>query len=411
MVKMELPSSKSQASSVKSIGSDLKSKIAAFQSALSGVSGIVSFKGVAASKAKEYAESNMRMIAESANDLVDGVVKSVSQLPSEYTGQVDSKSHDSEKLQQSINQLQQQQSTLNSALDAANKLSDSNSSKGSMIGNIKGLQSANSAKLKKQQELLQKLLQFDSNSPRYFDDIDSLFSAFEQAADNVKLDYNASVGSYGSFTVSPKASDVIKKSNEKADDLTSKSSILSVGKELNDSFTDNTLKAGSALIGQMGESKMDEFLKTGKCLSYVESKKLLGTSKITGSLLSIYGNISTFNNDKKKFHENGNEASMHIVAGAAISGVANLFINGLLSKTEAGPFVKGAVNVGADVINSGVFNAIYKNNWKGVRTDLNNIGDKWDKEINDTTKKIKSQEDYPGHYKANKDGDIVYETK
>lgn len=35
MVKMELPSSKSQASSVKSIGSDLKSKIAAFQSALS----------------------------------------------------------------------------------------------------------------------------------------------------------------------------------------------------------------------------------------------------------------------------------------------------------------------------------------------------------------------------------------
>lgn len=408
---MELSSSKSQASSVKSIGSDLKSKIAAFQSALSSVSGIASFKGVAASKAKEYAESNMRTIAESANDLVDGVVKSVSQLPSEYTGQVDSKSHDSEKLQQSINQLQQQQSTLNSALDAANKLSDSNSSKGSMIGNIKGLQSANSAKLKKQQELLQKLLQFDSNSPRYFDDIDSLFSAFEQAVDNVKLDYNASAGSYGSFAVSPKASDVIKKANEKIDDFTSKSPILSLGKELNDSFSSNTLKAGSAVIGQMGESKMDEFFKTGKCLSYVESKTLLGTSKISDSVLSIYGNISTFNNDQKKFHENGNEASMHIVAGAAVSGVGKLFINGILSKTEAGPFVKGAVKVGADVISSGVFSAIYKNNWKGVRTDLNKVGDKWDKEINNTTRKLESQKDYPGCYKANKYGDIVYEIK
>ena len=99
-----------------------------------------------------------------------------------------------------------------------------------MIGNIKGLQSANSAKLKKQQELLQKLLQFDSNSPRYFDDIDSLFSAFEQAADNVKLDYNASSGSYGSFAVTPKASDAIKKADKSAKTWNKKQSLI--GKQI-----------------------------------------------------------------------------------------------------------------------------------------------------------------------------------
>ena len=365
MVKMELPSSKSQASSVKSIGSDLKSKIAAFQSALSGVSGIASFKGVAASKAKEYAESNMRMIAESANDLVDGVVKSVSQLPSEYTGQVDSKSHDSEKLQQSINQLQQQQSTLNSALDAANKLSDSNSSKGSMIGNIKGLQSANSAKLKKQQELLQKLLQFDSNSPRYFDDIDSLFSAFEQAADNVKLDYNASSGSYGSFKVSSSSS----KSKEK-----SKKSKAPSGSEVSEAVYDGrttyTEKKGENKVhkGWRDQRGYDGDLPSRKAEGEIAEGERLGTcAKVAEGIGFGWGMYNDVHND----HKSMGEALTHNAA-SVIATDAGVFAVGMITEAALpAAIVAGVVSFG--------FNYMYDHNIGGLQTKLDKAGKELDK--------------------------------
>ena len=357
---MELSSSKSQASSVKSIGSDLKSKIAAFQSALSSVSGIASFKGVAASKAKEYAESNMRTIAESANDLVDGVVKSVSQLPSEYTGQVDSKSHDSEKLQQSINQLQQQQSTLNSALDAANKLSDSNSSKGSMIGNIKGLQSANSAKLKKQQELLQKLLQFDSNSPRYFDDIDSLFSAFEQAADNVKLDYNASSGSYGSFAVTPKASDAIKKADKSAKTWNKKQSKTKFNWQ-----TDTNNIADMAVAGAK------DYFNGIERISASDVSKFLGPVEHFGAVtdsafaaLGVYSDLQDGKNMGQAIVHNGIGMAIGIGVGALISGPIGL---SAIAATALGGL---AVTV---------YNKAYDDNYHGFRKGIDKVGNEVNK--------------------------------
>lgn len=354
MVKMELPSSKSQASSVKSIGSDLKSKIAAFQSALSGVSGIASFKGVAASKAKEYAESNMRMIAESANDLVDGVVKSVSQLPSEYTGQVDSKSHDSEKLQQSINQLQQQQSTLNSALDAANKLSDSNSSKGSMIGSIKGLQSANSAKLKKQQELLQKLLQFDSNSPRYFDDIDSLFSAFEQAADNVKLDYNASVGSYGSFAVMPKAADKSVRTRNK------KQSKTKFNWQTDTNNITDVAVAGAKYyfndIGRISASDVSNFLGPVECFGAV-----------TDSAFAALGVYSDLQDGK-----NMGQAIVHNGIGMAIGAGVGALISGPIGLSAITAAALGGLAVT-------IYNKAYDDNYHGFRKNVDKLGNEVNK--------------------------------
>lgn len=365
MVKMELPSSKSQASSVKSIGSDLKSKIAAFQSALSSVSGIASFKGVAASKAKEYAESNMRMIAESANDLVDGVVKSVSQLPSEYTGQVDSKSHDSEKLQQSINQLQQQQSTLNSALDAVNKLSDSNSSKGSMIGNIKGLQSANSAKLKKQQELLQKLLQFDSNSPRYFDDIDSLFSAFEQAADNVKLDYNASSGSYGSFAVPPTVNELLKKAN---------SGTKRWDKKHKPDFDWQT-DANNAIDMAVAGDK-DYFHGIGKN-TVADAGKCVGIADRFGNAMDIgFGALGVYTDMQEG--KNLGQAIVHTGAGVVIGAGVGLAVAGA-------PAIVGAALVGIAVIG---YDYIY-DNVKPVHNFIDDIGNNLNRNINSAGNAIK----------------------
>ena len=213
MVKMELPASQSQSASTQSATVELVEAIQGLISAVGQVDGISSFKGVAASKAKEYGQSYIVPAATAAETLVKGVVQDVAKLTQKYMSDVDGKSHDSEKLKEQMEQLSMAQAALNSAMDTAKSIPDKGVS-GTIVSALQGKMSANDAKAKKYKKLYDDFMKYDGTSSDIFSDLDDLESAFNTGISEILKGFNKGAGTYGEFDTSQSRAWTVAASND-----------------------------------------------------------------------------------------------------------------------------------------------------------------------------------------------------
>ena len=193
MVKMDLGSSTSQASSTSSMTS---SRISAYQGLLASLqnfSGTGDLKGSAYDSAKAYASSVIVPLIQGAILLSEGIANSTANLPSQYSSNVASESLDSDVLEQ---QIASYQSAYNQANEWLNRELNKKVLVESNVLRAEMTMSRHLAKIQELQEKLNKLIAFDGTSSRIFDNIDSLSSAVSQGLSQVKGGFSSFNGTF-----------------------------------------------------------------------------------------------------------------------------------------------------------------------------------------------------------------------
>lgn len=257
---MELPLSQSQSASTQSATAELVESIQGLVSALGRVDGISSFKGVAASKAKEYGQSYIVPAATAAETLVKGVVQDVAKLTQKYMSDVDGKSHDSEKLKEQMQQIAMAQSALDSAMDTAKSIPDKGVS-GTIVSALQGKMSANDAKAKKYKKLYDDFMKYDGESTDIFSDLAELESAFNTGINEILKGFNKGAGAYGEFDTSQSREWVTEASSEEQE--------IKSERDLN--LSENGKSFGDYLF--TGENAADVTNDIGKDISDESGKK------------------------------------------------------------------------------------------------------------------------------------------
>ena len=176
MVKMDLPSSQSQASSA---GSQADSRIAAYQQALKAIDQYAAadnLKGQAYTASKTYGSQVFAPIFKGLIMLSDAVKSSTAEMPAAYVSEVGGESLDSDALTADITEL-------TASIDNYSMLLSNEEAKETVsqatVNSIK--QSINNETAQRQtlQNKLNKLLAFDAKSSSYFSEIPGLASAVD----------------------------------------------------------------------------------------------------------------------------------------------------------------------------------------------------------------------------------------
>ena len=434
MVKMELSASQSQSTSTLWATNELVEAIQGLVSAVGKVDGISSFKGVAASKAKEYGQSYIVPAATAAETLVKGVVQDVAKLTQKYMSDVDGKSHDSEKLKKQMQQIAMAQSALDSAMGTAKSIPDKGVS-GTIISALQGKMSANDAKAKKYKKLYDDFMKYDGTSSDIFSDLDDLESAFNTGISEILKGFNKGAGTYGEFDTSQSRAWTVAASNDENNiskkvnkiDKTNSSKISTTNllfKQLKSDAVNNTLSAGIAILGQSGEAKVNNIVvkgpKQGRSfvmydpshqVDYASGEGAIELSDFAGKGLMVLGAMNTFNTDTKKEHETSTQSCVHIAGNIITSSAAGKITEVILSKLcpEAGAAI-GVVKFLSSLVTGAYYESRYNQKNSGLKSKINSFGNYLDKEVKNFDEKMEESQDYPGQYKY-KNGGIVYELK
>ncbi|AOS70553.1 T7SS effector LXG polymorphic toxin [Streptococcus gordonii] len=199
MVKMDLSSSNSQASSTATTTGNHIGSYQKLIASLQGFSGADGLKGSAYTSAKSYASSILVSLVQGAILLSEQIANSTAKLPSDYSAQVAPESLDSEVLESQI-------ATYTAAYNRACEWLTQELKRDVLDGgDVIQAQKAVSRNLAKKQELeekLRKLLAFDATSETIFSEVETLFNAVSQGMSQVKSVFN---NFNGTFTIPTKA--------------------------------------------------------------------------------------------------------------------------------------------------------------------------------------------------------------
>ena len=404
MVKMELPASQSQSASTQSATVELVEAIQGLISAVGQVDGISSFKGVAASKAKEYGQSYIVPAATAAETLVKGVVQDVAKLTQKYMSDVDGKSHDSEKLKEQMEQLSMAQAALNSAMDTAKSIPDKGVS-GTIVSALQGKMSANDAKAKKYKKLYDDFMKYDGTSSDIFSDLDDLESAFNTGISEILKGFNKGAGTYGEFDTSQSRAWTVAASNDEQQIKSERKLDLSKkGKSFGDylftgknaiSYAVDTSKENLNSYGKKGKRNLDYSDMIGddmknqtprsERMNAIKSSKLstVGESfKLTGYALTGASFGLGMGEDIGKGKSVG-QAIAHnsgaIATGAAGSAGMDILLTAI-GVADAPVVLTVGLIAGAGILASNYYNYLYDNN-AGFHNFVDKTGDWIDKRV------------------------------
>ena len=402
MVKMELPASQSQSASTQSATVELVEAIQGLISAVGKVDGISSFKGVAASKAKEYGQSYIVPAATAAETLVKGVVQDVAKLTQKYMSDVDGKSHDSEKLKEQMEQLSMAQAALNSAMDTAKSIPDKGVS-GTIVSALQGKMSANDAKAKKYKKLYDDFMKYDGTSSDIFSDLDGLESAFNTGISEILKGFNKGAGTYGEFDTSQSRAWTVAASNDEQEIKSERKLDMSRdGKSFGDylftgenaaDVTNDIGKDVSKESGKKGARDIDFdnlMAENGdyrprseriKAKNEIKVGQFEGAFTIAGDALSAYSFASGTVDDMGEGKTAGQAVAHN--GGGIIAGEAGALLGtGLIALAPVDvPVLLGfTVVAGAGVLASSIYNYEYDHN-KLFHSFMNGIGNFLDKEV------------------------------
>ena len=394
MVKMELPASQSQSASTQSATVELVEAIQGLISAVGQVDGISSFKGVAASKAKEYGQSYIVPAATAAETLVKGVVQDVAKLTQKYMSDVDGKSHDSEKLKKQMQQIAMAQSALNSAMDTAKSIPDKGVS-GTIVSALQGKMSANDAKAKKYKKLYDDFMKYDGTSSDIFSDLDDLENAFNTGISEILKGFNKGAGTYGEFDTSQSRAWTVAASNDEQEVKSERKLDLSKkGKSFGDYlFTgENAADAGLSGSNEYNGKKSDflneevtERHKDGDYATRAMEREATGDAakagvsdfagKVFDGAMAIKGIDDDMNNGLS-----AGQAVVHIGGAIAVGEATMKIIKGLKFVAELDALPETIVVVGGGILISSLYNYAYDHN-KSFHDFVNGIGNFLDKHV------------------------------
>ena len=409
MVKMELPASQSQSASTQSATVELVEAIQGLISAVGQVDGISSFKGVAASKAKEYGQSYIVPAATAAETLVKGVVQDVAKLTQKYMSDVDGKSHDSEKLKKQMQQIAMAQSALNSAMDTAKSIPDKGVS-GTIVSALQGKMSANDAKAKKYKKLYDDFMKYDGTSSDIFSDLDDLENAFNTGISEILKGFNKGAGTYGEFDTSQSRAWTVAASNDEQQIKSERKLDLSKkGKSFGDylftgeNATDVTNDIGKDVSKESGKkgsrdinfdnlmAENGEYLPRSeriKAKNEVKFGRFNDAFKMAGNILNVYSFASGTVDDIGE-GETAGQAVVHngggIIAGEAGAAAMTLLI--AAAPVDVPVLLGFTVVAGAGVLASSFYNYAYDHN-KSFHNFMNGFGNFLDKEIINPRNKV-----------------------
>lgn len=181
-VKMELGNSKSQAASCAHAAQTLISSLSSLSKTVEQVEGLGdSLKGLGATNAKSYAIEHVVPTIQAGVLLVDKIMRAVTNLPEKYVQTVDSKSHDSDKLEEKIREIKNQITNLDHIAESAKNIPGA----GGLLGFIKNANNSNNMQMTRLREILDHLLGFDAVSDSLFDEIGNLKKAFDTGVSQV----------------------------------------------------------------------------------------------------------------------------------------------------------------------------------------------------------------------------------
>lgn len=402
MVKMELPASQSQSAGTQSATVELVEAIQGLTSALNQVNGIANFKGVAASKAKEYGQSYIVPAATAAETLVKGVVQDVAKLTQKYMSDVDGKSHDSEKLKEQMQQIAMAQAALDSAANTAKAIPDKGIS-GAIVSALQGKMSANDAKSKKYKKLYDDFMKYDGGSTDIFSDLDDLESAFNTGINEILKGFNKGAGTYGEFDTSQSRAWTVAASNDEQEIQSKRNLNMSKdGKSFGDylftgentvDFTNDIGKETTKERGKKGARDLDFdnlMAESGdyrprseriKAKNEIKVGQFEGAFTIAGDALSAYSFASGTVDDMGEGKTAG-QAIAHngggIIAGEAGAAAMTLLI--AAAPVDVPVLLGFTVVAGAGVAVSSAYNYAYDHS-KLFHSFMNGIGNFLDKEV------------------------------
>lgn len=355
MVKMDVGTSATQAETGASACKVLIESLIKLSQAVLEVQSIPNFSGSAADSAKNFASSVVIPTIRAGVLLVDAIDEGLSKLLSDYQSKVDSDSHDSEKLERDIKNIEDQIRWA----EVSNQILGKNSkSRKKNAAAIKAGNNRISALMEQKKELdriLKALLEYDPSSSDIFSEIETLNSAFSQGITQINSGYNTSTHEFSipqpnslSWAADINGiwnNKVLTVTNSKSkDSLLKKFAIESTDAGFNELFTKGvetigkySMFAGQA-IGKSIKSNAVYIPNVGQALE--QSGKLVKAGKIvmknSGKVLSSIGFGVGMYDDIKNEDKTFGEAIAHNGIGLAITTGASLVL------TPVGGIMAGA---------------------------------------------------------------------
>lgn len=204
MVKMVLGSSDAQASSVSSAVEGYTNAFTQASQAVSNLAGADTLSGSAYDNVKSYANTVITPLLKGFQLYAEATSTDVSNFPKDYRGQVGDEDLDSETLQSQINAYNTTLETNKSSINSLNAIKNRSAEQDSQISNLETSNTTIEANIKDLQGKLNKLNEFEKNSPGIFKDLASLESDINTGLNQLSEGIS---GFNGQFTI-PKKKDL-----------------------------------------------------------------------------------------------------------------------------------------------------------------------------------------------------------